>query len=228
MIPRTLEPEVMDTAEEASDYDAMDHSAVNRLFAEHWLAAWTVHHPGHESARLLDVGTGTAQIPIELARLARFVHITAVDLAEEMLRLARLNIDLADRADQISVELIDAKRLPYPDGSFDSVVSNSIVHHIPEPRLSLAEMVRVLRPGGLLFVRDLFRPDSAESVEQLVAQYAGGETPHQQQLFRQSFHAALTLAEVSDLIDSLGLPRSSARMTSDRHWTISAWKPVTE
>lgn len=230
MLPRVLEPEVMDTAEEASDYDAMDHSTVNRVFSEDWLAAWTARNAvptvGASLARLLDVGTGTALIPIELARQVLFVHVTGVDLAAEMLHLARRNIDRAQCGDRVAVELVDAKRLPYADGAFDSVVSNSIIHHIPEPRLSLGEMVRVLRPGGLLFVRDLFRPDSNAAVEQFVSQYAGGESPRQQQLFRQSFHAALTPDEIADLIEPLGLPRDAVRMTSDRHWTIAAWKPV--
>lgn len=229
MLPRVLEPEVMDTAEEASDYDAMDHSTVNRVFSEDWLTTWTVRNSepaaGATPTRLLDVGTGTALIPVELARRAPFVHITGVDLAAEMLHLARRNIDRAECGDRVAVELIDAKRLPYADGTFDSVVSNSIIHHIPEPRLSLAEMVRVLRPGGLLFVRDLFRPDSSAAVEQFVRQYAGGESPRQQQLFRQSFHAALTPDEIAGLIEPLGLRRESVRMTSDRHWTIAAWKP---
>ena len=64
MLPRVLEPEVMDSAEEASDYDAMDHSHVNRLFVTDFLTIWKGANP------ILDVGTGTAQIPIELCRQA--------------------------------------------------------------------------------------------------------------------------------------------------------------
>ena len=62
MLPRVLEPEVMDTSEEARDYDAMDHSAVNHLFAEEFREVWDGNGP------ILDVGTGTAQIPIEICR----------------------------------------------------------------------------------------------------------------------------------------------------------------
>ncbi len=62
MLPRVLEPEVMDSPEEARDYDAMDHAEVNRVFVADFLRFW----PG--SGFVLDVGTGTAQIPIELCR----------------------------------------------------------------------------------------------------------------------------------------------------------------
>jgi hypothetical protein len=82
-------------------------------------------------------------------------------------------------------------------------------------------MVRVLRPGGLLFVRDLLRPASTEDVEALVESYAGQESPHQQQLFRQSLHASLTLAELSKDLATAGIETSAAHQSSDRHWTLA-------
>ena len=251
MLPRSLEPEVMDTAEEAADYDAMDHSGVNRVFVGDFVATLNrgLTPPGSPSG-VLDVGTGTALIPIELAARRLEFRITAIDLAEEMLVLGRRNVERAGCSDCISLELVDAKRMPYADGAFDAVISNSIVHHIPEPRGVLAEMWRVLRPGGLLFVRDLLRPETADEVERIVATYAGSESPRQQQLFRQSLHAALTVEEVGELLadvvgSSDGRPavgwvaRSGDRpqhasgdrpqpavvtQTSDRHWTIMSWR----
>ena len=59
-LERVLEPEVMDTVEEAQDYDSMDHSLVNEIFVQDLLAT------GPIEGEVLDVGTGTAQIPIEL------------------------------------------------------------------------------------------------------------------------------------------------------------------
>jgi ubiquinone/menaquinone biosynthesis C-methylase UbiE len=225
MLPRVLEPEVMDTTEEAADYDAMDHSTVNRVFAGDFVAALNrgLTPPG-SPLRVLDVGTGTALIPIELASRKLGFHITAIDLAEEMLVLGRKNVERAGYGDAIKLELVDAKQLPYLDGVFDAVMSNSIVHHIPEPGGTLAEMWRVLKPGRLLFVRDLLRPETNEEVERIVQTYAGSESPRQQQLFRQSLHAALTVAEVSELMVALGRPRECVRQTSDRHWTVAAWR----
>ncbi len=220
MLPRTLEPEVMDTAEEAADYDAMDHSAVNRVFVDDFLNAWGAADQG-ATIHVLDVGTGTALIPIELAQRDFCCHITAIDLAEEMLNLARQNIARAGLEQVIVPELVDAKGLPYPDGTFDAVISNSIVHHIPEPQRTMCEMLRVLRPGGLLFVRDLMRPETDAEVEHLVAAYAGNESPRQQQLFRQSLHAALTVTEIGGLLSGLGLSTTWIRQSSDRHWTIA-------
>ena len=83
MLPRILEPEVMDSAEDARDYDTMDHTAVNRLFVIDFRRAWDTSTP------VLDVGTGTAQIPIELCRQHSIEDftVTAIDLADHMLAL---------------------------------------------------------------------------------------------------------------------------------------------
>lgn len=227
MLKRVLEPEVMDTAEEAADYDSMDHSHVNQRFVEDWHAArLTAGHNPLKQQRLLDVGTGTALIPIEYCRRFADLQIVAIDLAQEMLKLAHQNVERAGFADRIELRLVDAKRIPSADGEFAGVVSNSIIHHIPHPLLSFREMVRVLAPGGLLFVRDLMRPESKAQLESLVQTYAGEATPCQRQLFRQSLHAALSVEEVAAILDQLGLSGACVQATSDRHWTVCAWKPV--
>lgn len=213
MLPRVLEVEVMDTAAEARDYDAMDHGPVNRVFVADFLAAWDGQNP------ILDVGTGTAQIPIELCRTAPVARVVAVDLAEHMLQLGRDNVHRAGLDDRLRLERVDAKGLPYPDGSFAAVISNSIVHHIPEPARVLAEMVRVTAPGGVLFVRDLVRPSDEPTLDHIVRTYAGDANTHQRQMFRDSLHAALALAEVRDMVAALGFPSETVQQTTDRHWT---------
>lgn len=218
MLPRVLEPEVMDTAEEARDYDAMDHAAVNGVFVTDFLAVWDGRNP------LLDVGTGTAQIPLALCRQSPTAAIVAIDLADHMLALGHQNVLRANLGDRIRLEKIDAKLLPYADGSFAGVISNSIIHHIPEPELVLAEMVRVLAPGGILFVRDLLRPQDDAAVHHLVQTYAGDANAHQQKMFGDSLRAALTLAEVRAMLESLGINPATVGQTTDRHWTFCAWR----
>lgn len=272
-LARRLEPEVMDTADEARDYDAMDHAEVNRLFVGDFLRLYfdfdsplVESRPGEPVAarqsrgggnpassktptnattvrRILDVGAGTGLIPIEICRqlepptasgapggvdrpgsgggASLAVRFTAVDLAGEMLKLAERNVRDAGLADRIELARIDAKRLPYSDGAFDAVISNSIVHHVPEPVRVLREMRRVLRPGGVLFVRDLLRPPDEATLNALVAAYAGGESSHARQMFRDSLHAALTLEELRHELDEAGIPPAWARQTSDRHWTVA-------
>lgn len=219
MLKRVLEPEVMDSAEEARDYDAMDHRQVNERFVSDLLDCWDA------AGTVLDVGTGTAQIPIELSRRAASVQVVAVDAAQHMIELGRDNVRRAGLPDRIRVELCDAKRMPFADASFDAIISNSIVHHIPEPGSLLREIVRVAKLGGKIFVRDLARPADEATLRRLVTQYAGDANDHQQRMFAESLHAALTVEEVGERIAALGFPKAGVRMTSDRHWTWSAVKP---
>jgi len=221
MMERVLEPEVMDTAEEAADYDTMDHGAVNQKFCADLLAS------GDIGDKVLDVGTGTALIPIALCKMTDKVQVVAIDLAVQMLSLAKKNIDANAFADRIELIKVDAKGLPFTDGEFSAVVSNSIVHHIPDPRSALAEMHRVTAPGGLVFIRDLYRPENDVEVDRLVGLY-GGEPPmdgerssfdHQRMLFRDSLKAALTLEEIRALAIEVGM-RADVTMSSDRHWTL--------
>lgn len=221
MLSRVLEPEVMDTPEEALAYDAMDHSEVNRVFVTDFLAA-----VGRISGEILDLGAGTALILVELCRRDPSAHIRAIDLSANMLDLARANLELANLNERVTLERVDGKGLPYPDESFAAVMSNSIVHHIPQPVAVLAEAVRVVVRGGLIFVRDLVRPPDETTLQGLVAQYAGAATDHQRQLFQDSLHAALTLDEIRALISGLGFSPETVSQSSDRHWTWVARKPA--
>ena len=118
--------------------------------------------------------------------------------------------------------VVRGKRLPYRDSTFFAVMSNSIVHHIPEPKSALEEALRVTRRGGRLFFRDLLRPETDADVLRLVDTYAAGANDHQRSLFDASLRAALTLDEVKTLVDDLGLCRNCVQQTSDRHWTFAS------
>ena len=181
--------------------------------------------PNHGPAgHILDVGTGTAQIPIELCTRDAHGRVTAIDLAEEMLRVGRENVRRAGLDGRIRLERWDAKRMPCPAGNFDAVISNSIVHHIPEPAAVIAETVRVVRAGGLLFVRDLLRPGDQATLQQLVVLHTPGANAHQKQMFAESLAAALTLTEVRALVAAHGFPVDGINQTTDRHWTWQAIK----
>ena len=226
MIERILEPEWMDTAEDVREYDAMDHAAVNAAFVTDLMGAlsdWSLQRPVQSEdapqLKILDLGAGTAQIPIEICRRLPGVRVVAVDAAASMLAVARENIAAAGFAERIELMLANAKRLPFPDASLAVVMSNSIVHHIAEPVSVLAEAVRVALPGGLQFHRDLCRPADEAELTRLVETYVGDATPYQRKLFSDSLHAALTLEEIRSLVAGLGFERESVRMTSDRHWT---------
>jgi ubiquinone/menaquinone biosynthesis C-methylase UbiE len=215
---RILETEVMEGYEEASEYDSMDHSQVNSAFVDDLLAA------GDLGFDVVDLGTGTALIPLELCRRFEDCRIMAVDLSVAMLDLARLHIEIGGMTHRIQLDQADWKKLHHANEYFDVVLSNGSLHHLPDPLAGLREAVRVARPGALLFLRDLLRPESEEQLEQLVQTYAGECTERQQAQFAASFRAALQLNEVRELVGQLGFALDTVQQTSDRHWTWCARK----
>lgn len=217
MLKRTLEPEFNDDDVETQLYDAMDHAAINRQFVDDLLAGGAV------GPDMMDLGTGTGLVVIELCRRADGIRVMAVDASISMLEQAKINIDVAALRDRIQLEHDDAKRLEaFEDGMFDLVMSNSLLHHLPQPRLALEQAIRLTKAGGRIFHRDLLRPESEAAVEALVAQHAATEPAASQQLLRQSLHAALSLEEIRELAVAIGLPAASVQVTSDRHWTLDS------
>ena len=108
----------------------------------------------------------------------------------------------------------------------DTVISNSLLHHLEQPRVGLETAVRLTRNGGRIFIRDLARPKTEAEIEWMVQTYSGNETENGQQLFRQSLHAALTLNEIQIIARGLGIPEDHVQMSSDRHWTIDWCRPA--
>ena len=210
---RVTEPEVMDSTQEAVEYDGMDFLEVNTAFAERAIAL------SPQSGLILDAGTGTARIPILLCQRRPQWQVIGIDLAQSMLEVGRQNVEQAGLQQQIKLELVDAKQMPYPDAHFDMVVSNSIIHHLPDPLPFLQELKRVLKPNGAILLRDLIRPASEEILEEIVEKYAGDCNEHQKMLFSDSLYAAFTLDEVNELIQKVSLAGVRVYQSSDRHWT---------
>ncbi len=228
MLKRTLEPELMDTLEDAREYNRMDNTNVNRQFTDDLIAfASRCQSAGYDGLAIdvADLGTGTALVPIELCRRVDSVHVLAIDDAVNMLDQAVYNIEAANMHDRITLAKGDAKALVYEDETFDTTISNSLIHHLPDPVRCFAEMHRITAAGGILFVRDLARPDSDAAAQQLVQQYAGGATDYCKQLFLQSLHAALRVDEVQQIVGDLGYGKQTVTMSSDRHWTWAAVRP---
>jgi ubiquinone/menaquinone biosynthesis C-methylase UbiE len=210
---RVLEPEVMDSAEEATAYDELDHDEVNRAFVERLVSLGA-------RGRLLDVGTGPGAIPILVVDSLADCTVMAVDLAPSMLKVAAARCAGSPHAARIALELADAKALAFADASFDGVYSNTILHHIPDPRPFLREARRVLRPGGTLLIRDLYRPASQARVDELVELHADGAPPMGREMLRASLHAAFTPDELRALADECGLSDAKLLVDTDRHMSL--------
>jgi ubiquinone/menaquinone biosynthesis C-methylase UbiE len=100
------------------------------------------------SADVLEVGCGTGVLTRVLAALPQVRTVVGVDLAESLVEKAR------ELAPGLRFEQADARSLPFAEASFDVVVFDSTLSHVPEPQRALDEAFRVLRPGGLLAAFD--------------------------------------------------------------------------
>jgi ubiquinone/menaquinone biosynthesis C-methylase UbiE len=210
---RELEPEVMDSEADAAAYDAMDHSQANSNFVDRLLELGL-----HGEA--LDIGTGPGMIPILLCGRHSSCRVVGVDLSPEMKKLAESHLTQSLVRERVTFQLADAKCLDFLDDRFDAVFSNTILHHIPDPTLFLAEAWRVLKPGGVLLIRDLFRPKCASDAAFLVEKHAAQESPSSRELFRASLYAALTPEELEKVALEAGLTSFEVIIDSDRHMSL--------
>lgn len=101
-------------------------------------------------ARVLDVGTGPGGLPRRVAAANPGVQVDAVDLAPEMIAWAQRTPALG-----VTYAVADVAALPWPDGTFDLVVSTLSQHHWADPAAGLRELRRVLRPEGKAWVYDV-------------------------------------------------------------------------
>ncbi|MGV0815493.1 class I SAM-dependent methyltransferase [Mycolicibacterium boenickei] len=113
---------------------------------------------------VLEIGSGSGDIAARLRQAKPDLAITATDFDPAMVRAAARRLQPFG---DVTVRGADATDLPFPDDSFDSVLSCLMLHHIVEWEKAIAEIARVLRPGGVFTGYDLTRTPIATAVHQL-------------------------------------------------------------
>lgn len=103
--------------------------------------------------RVLDLGTGTGEMALLLAREGAY-RVTALDSSPPMLELGR------EKASDLPIDFLagDALSLPFPDDLFDRLISAFLLRNLKSIAQGLAEMCRVVRPGGYIISLELFKP----------------------------------------------------------------------
>jgi len=213
-LERIPEPELM-FDEEVEAYRTADFSEVNSDFV---LRALKLAGP---RGRAVDLGTGPADIPILLCRLAPGWRVLAVDASADMVRAARAARAAAGLAKRVEILRADATRLRRVRGGFDLVISNSLLHHLSDPVPFWREVGRLAGKKGVIFVQDLTRPPSRARARALVRQHAGDQSPLLKELFYRSLLAAFTPLEVRAQLRAAGLRGLRISRPSDRHLEIS-------
>jgi demethylmenaquinone methyltransferase/2-methoxy-6-polyprenyl-1,4-benzoquinol methylase len=153
------------TEQVASMFDgiARRYDTLNRIislgFDRNWRRSALAMLAAARPQRILDVATGTGDLIVEMDRMLHPESIMGVDLSAEMLSLARQKTqdDPSLRA-RVELSQADSARLPFASSAFDAVTVSFGVRNFEHLQASLAEMVRVLRPGGHCMILEFSTP----------------------------------------------------------------------
>jgi demethylmenaquinone methyltransferase/2-methoxy-6-polyprenyl-1,4-benzoquinol methylase len=125
---------------------------------------------------VLDIATGTGDLAIKLAKEIDGSHITGIDLSEGMISVGKTKVEQAGLSNRITLATADALQMPFADNSFDAITVAYGVRNFEHLDKGYAEMLRVLRPGGMLCVLEL-TPPSSPIVKPFYAAYTRGIIP---------------------------------------------------
>jgi 2-polyprenyl-3-methyl-5-hydroxy-6-metoxy-1,4-benzoquinol methylase len=136
-----------------------------------------------------------------------------------MIALAVETVKEASLADRIAFrcERFQTMSLVEP---FDASVSNSLLHHVPNPLQFWYRLRQLVNPGSPVLVMDLLRPDSSEEAQAIVDRYAAKEPEMLRRDFYHSLLAAFTEDEVAAQLAEMNLSRLIIDVVDDRHWVV--------
>ena len=134
-----------------------------------------------------------------------------------MIRLAEQAVSQAGLSDRVTVQCERFEALPGAN-VFDAVLSNSLLHHLPNPLQFWNKLRQLVKPGSPVLVMDLLRPDSPEEAQAIVDRYASGAPAVLRRDFFNSLMAAFTEDEVTTQLARMNLTRLLIDVIDNRHW----------
>lgn len=212
---RVLEPELMADPEQALVYARADFEEENQGFVNRFLE----YYPDLKDIHVLDLGCGPADIPIRLARALPGCRVTGVDGSAPMIALGREAIRAAGLADRITLRCERMQDTVLAERA-DAVISNSLLHHVPNALQFWYAVRQLTKPGAAVLVMDLLRPDSPEAAQAVVDKYAADEPAILRRDFYNSLLAAFTDDEVAAQLTEMNLSRLLIDVPDDRHWVV--------
>ena len=215
MMKRVLEPEVMDDPEQVQAYAQANFEEENQGFVDQFFSMY----PDLESPHIVDLGCGPGDIPLRVARRHATCRVTGIDASQPMIAYAEQAVQQAGFQDRIQFlcQRIQDVNLSSPA---DAIISNSLVHHMPNPLRFWYCLKTFVKPGGPVLVMDLLRPESPEEAQAIVEEHAAQEPERLRKDFYHSLLAAFTDDEVAAHLAELNLSRLFVDVPDDRHWVV--------
>jgi ubiquinone/menaquinone biosynthesis C-methylase UbiE len=208
----------MDELEQARAYAQADFDEPNASFVAHFAD----HFPDFTYGTVADLGCGPGDIALRFARRWPNCIVHGLDGSTAMLGFAaevlRGEPELHSRVQFVLGRL---PGVPMPLARYDAVVSNSLLHHLPDPAVLWNSVRELGADGARVLVMDLCRPATPVDAQATVEAYAGGEPEILKRDFFYSLCAAFEPGEVEQQLEQCGLRSLSVEVVSDRHMLIS-------
>lgn len=216
---RILEEELMNAEEQAKAYAFADFSKPHEEFIEKFKEKFT-DIPSSFNDVVLDLGCGPCDVTRRFAKAYLDASFHAVDGAPTMLKYAA---NLNDEARlSLRIRLIEGTlpNVELPQRSYHAIISNSLLHHLPDPNVLWETIQQYAKPYAYIFIMDLVRPVDEQTVQFLVNEYAANEPDILKLDFENSLRAAFTVKEMKKQLNEAGLSKLSVEEISDRHMII--------
>lgn len=215
---RTLEEEAVDNLEEAQELDRM---SLKYIYILNEAMARSVLNLGLCKGRILEIGIGPARIATRIAKYNPQLTITGIDLSSTMLNIAKKNIEETGIGkDKILLVKADAKQLPFEAESFDAVISQNMLHHLPDPATMFREIKRVIKPEGAILIRDVVRPPNEFLAKLYATLFGFNYTKRMRKMYYDSMLAAFSVGEIRKIVKDCGFSDTNIKRHFLTHYGI--------
>lgn len=213
---RVPEPELMDDAAQACAYAEADFSEPHQDYVDRFRQCF----PDFVPSRAIDLGCGPGDITVRFWKAWPQCSVLAVDGAASMLKLAQQAVTAATATQHITLRQLHLPDNALASHTFDTVLSNSLLHHLADPMVLWQTVKQLAAAGAAIWIMDLARPDSDAGLDALLQRYAADAPAVLQHDFRASLQAAYTPEEVRAQLQQAGLAELSVQAVSDRHLQV--------
>ncbi|HSB45733.1 MAG TPA: class I SAM-dependent methyltransferase [Nitrospira sp.] len=212
---RVLEPELMEDEQQVLAYAKADFEEENQGFVDRFREYFPDFSEGH----VFDLGCGPGDIPIRIAKVLPACLVTGIDASAPMIRLAEQAVAQAGLSGRVTFRCERFQDIAGASRA-DAVLSNSLLHHVPNPLQFWNRLRQLVKPGSPVLVMDLLRPETPEEAQAIVDRYAAGEPEILRRDFYNSLLAAFTEDEVTTQLARMNLTRLLIDVPDDRHWVV--------
>jgi ubiquinone/menaquinone biosynthesis C-methylase UbiE len=214
---RIPEPELMNEAEQACAYAQADFAEPH----DRCIKLLQLSLPDlPQTGAALDLGCGSGDVTLRLARALPKWRIDGLDGSPAMLHYGHEAVQTAGLTEQITLHEAYLPDGDIPCDRYDLIFSNSLLHHLGDPMVLWQSIDRWAKPNAAIFIMDLMRPDSTETAAQIVDQYAANEPEILRRDFYNSLLAAYQIDEVQAQLQQAKLECLEVKAVGDRHFIL--------